>query len=252
VVFNGTSDFKILNTPAVFLFATEDGTISGWYSGLTTAEIAVNNSPGAVYKGLALASAGGANYLYAANFRAGTVDVFDKSFTAHSFGSGAFVDNTIPMGFAPFNVVNIGNSKLAVTYAKQDAAKHDDVAGPGNGYVDFYDTQGNLLSRLPHIVQLNSPWAVVVAPSTGFGGFGGDTLVGQFGSGAIVAFTPSGDLVGLIFDPAALQLRIEGLWGLGFGNGSGSGPATTLYFTAGVFGEEHGILGSITCCSTGP
>ena len=250
-VANTTTDFAIGGNATHFLFATEDGTIQGW-SGGTSTVIAVNNFPGAVYKGLALASAGGANYLYAANFRNGSVDVFDKTFTAHSFGSGAFVDNTLPMGYAPFNVVNIGNGQLAVTYALQDAAKHDDVAGPGHGYVDIYDTQGNLLSRLPHILYLNSPWAVVVAPATGFGGFSGDTLVGQFGSGAIVAFDPRGNLVGLVFDPAGLQLRINGLWGLGFGNGTGSGPTTTLYFTAGVFGEAHGILGNMTCCSTGP
>jgi uncharacterized protein (TIGR03118 family) len=136
-----------------------------------------------------------------------------------------------------------------VTYAKQDAAKHDEVRGPGNGYVDIYDTSGNLLMQLPHLVYLNSPWAVVIAPASGFGALGGDFLVGQFGSGAIVAYTPSGQFVGLLFDPAALQLRIEGLWGLGFGNGSGSGPTTTLYFTAGTFDEAHGLFGSITCCT---
>lgn len=249
IVFNSTSDFKISGNATHFLFATEDGTIQGWSSGTSTV-IAVNNFPGAVYKGLALASASGANYLYAANFRNGSVDVFDANFAPHSFGGSAFQDNTIPTGFAPFNVVNIGNEKLAVTFAKQDAAKHDDVRGPGNGYVDLFDTSGNLLMRLPHLTYLNSPWAVVVAPASGFGGFGGDILVGQFGSGAIVAYTPSGQFVGLLFNPAALQLQIESLWGLGFGNGSGSGPTTTLYFTAGAFEEAHGIFGSITCCSS--
>jgi uncharacterized protein (TIGR03118 family) len=250
-VFNGTSDFAIGGNATHFLFATEDGTIQGWASGSSTV-IAVNNFPNAVYKGLALASAGGANYLYVADFRGGAVAVFDKNFAPHSFGSGAFTDPNIPSGFAPFNVANIGGGHLAVTYAKQDAAKHDDVKGPGNGYVDIYDTSGNLVSRLPHLPYLNSPWAVVVAPASGFGGFSGDILVGQFGSGAIVAYTPGGMFVGLLFDPANLQLRVDGLWGLGFGNGMGSGPSTTLYFTAGVFGEAHGILGNITCCSQGP
>jgi uncharacterized protein (TIGR03118 family) len=248
IVLNGTSDFSIGGNPTHFLFATEDGTIQGWSSGTSTM-IAVNNNPGAVYKGLALASAGGANYLYVANFRGATVDVFDKSFAPHSFGAGTFVDNTIPSGFAPFNVVNIGNGKLVVTYAKQDADKHDDVAGLGNGYVDIYDTSGNLQMRLQHGLYLNSPWAVVVAPASGFGGFSGDFLIGQFGSGAILAYSPSGNFIGLVFNPAALQLQINGLWGLGFGNGSGSGPTTTLYFTAGAFGEAHGILGSMTCCT---
>ncbi|MGB8769705.1 MAG: TIGR03118 family protein [Candidatus Korobacteraceae bacterium] len=250
-VFNGTSDFKILGTPAHFLFATEDGTISGWYAG-TSAQIVVNNSPGAVYKGLALASAKGANYLYATNFRNNSVDVFDGAFAPHSFGSDAFVDSSIPSGFAPFGIANIGNGKLAVTFAKQDAAKHDDVAGPGNGYVDIFDTSGNLLMRLPHNYYLNSPWAVVVAPATGFGQFSGKILVGQFGSGAIAAFdATTGSFLSLLFDPNRLQLQLNGLWGLGFGNGGSAGPTNTLFFAAGVFGEAHGLFGSITVLTGG-
>ncbi len=244
-VFNSTSDFKIAGSSTHFLFATEDGTISGWSSG-TSAVIAVNNSPGAVYKGLALASADGANYLYAANFRNGSVDVFDATFNPHSFGGSAFQDSSIPAGFAPFNVANIGNGRLAVTFAKQDSAKHDDVAGPGNGYVDIFDTSGNLLMHLTHNSFLNSPWAVVVAPATGFGVFSGKLLVGQFGSGAIAAFdATTGSFSSLLLDPNTLQLQINGLWGLGFGNGGTAGPTTTLFFTAGVFGEAHGLFGSI-------
>ena len=246
-VYNGTTDFKIVGTPAHFLFAGEDGTISGWYTG-TTAQLVVNNSGSgnAVYKGIALASAGGANYLYVANFRNASVDVFDANFAPHSFGSGAFQDSSIPTGFAPFNVANIGGGKLAVTFAKQDAAKHDDVAGPGNGYLDIFDTSGNLVRRFQHSAFLNSPWAVVMAPATGFGGYSGDLLVGQFGSGAIVAYNPTtGNLAALLLDPNILQLRIDGLWGLGFGNGGSAGPTTTLFFTAGYFAEAHGIFGSI-------
>jgi uncharacterized protein (TIGR03118 family) len=243
-VFNGTTDFKISGSPANFIFVTEDGTISGWNGG-TTAHIVVNNNPGAVYKGVALAQSGSANYLYVANFRNGSVDAFDGSFAPHSFGPNAFKDSTIPSTFAPFNVANLGGGKLAVTFAKQDAAKHDDVAGPGNGYVDIFDTSGNLLSRIPHTIFLNSPWAVVMAPASGFGGFSGDILIGNFGSGAIVAYTPAGRLVGLLFDPNIIPLRIDGLWGLSFGNGGSAGPTTTLFFTAGVFGESHGLFGSI-------
>jgi uncharacterized protein (TIGR03118 family) len=250
-VANSTTDFSINGNATHFLFATEDGTVQGWSSGTSTV-IAVNNFPNAVYKGLAIGSAGGANYLYVADFRGAQVAVFDTNFAPHSFGSGAFTDPQIPSGFAPFNVYNMGGGKLVVTYAKQDSQKHDDVPGPGNGYVDVYDTSGNLLQRLPHLLYLNSPWAVAIAPATGFGGFGGDFLIGQFGSGAIVAITPGGKFVGLLFDPANLQLRIDGLWGLAFGNGMGSGPTTTLYFTAGPYGENHGILGTITCCTMGP
>ena len=251
LVANTTSDFSIGGNATHFLFDTEDGTIQGWSSGTTT-QIAVNKFPDAVYKGLAIGSAGGANYLYAANFRGGTVDVFDKNFNPHSFGSGAFTDPNLPSGYAPFNVANVGNGKLAVAYAKQDADKHDEIAGPGNGYVDIYDTSGNLLTRLAHTPYSNAPWAVVVAPASGFGGFGGDYLVGQFGSGVIAAYTPAGAFVGLLFNPANLQLQINGLWGIGFGNGMSSGPTTTLYFAAGYFDEAHGIFGSITCCSAGP
>lgn len=251
-VFNGTTDFKINGTPAHFVFATEDGTISGWYTG-TGANLVVNNSPGAVYKGIALASAGGANYLYVANFRNGSVDVFDGTFAGHSFGAGAFQDSIIPAGFAPFNVANIGGGRLAVTFAKQDAAKHDDVPGPGNGYVDIFDTSGNLLMRLPHSPYQNAPWAVVVAPAVGFGGFSGDILVGQFGSGAILAYNATnGNFAGILLDPNILQLKIDGLWGLGFGNGGAAGPTTTLFFTAGVFGETHGLFGSIIALPGGP
>lgn len=241
-----TTDFKIHNMATPFLFCTEDGTISGWYTG-TTAFIAVNhNGTGAVYKGLALGSAGGANYLYVANFNAGTVEVYDGTYAAHSFGSGAFVDSTIPAGYAPFNVQNIGNNRLAVTYAKQDAAKHDDVPGPGNGYIDIYDTMGNLQFRLQHVLYANSPWAVVVAPSN-FSGFSNDILVGNFGSGLITAYNASnGNWLGNMLNVASLPVQIDGLWGLAFGNGGSGGPTNTLFFTAGAFGEAHGFFGMIT------
>jgi len=243
-VFNGTSDFKILNTPAVFLFATADGTISGWYSGLTTAEIAVNNGSTAVYTGIALASAAGANYLYVANFEAATVEVYDKNFVAHSFGANAFQDTTIPPGFAPFNVQAIG-SKLVVTYAKQDASKHHDVPGVGNGYVDIYDTQGNLILRLAHNLYFNAPWGVAIAPAN-FSGFAGDLLIGNFGSGAIMLFNPTtGQWLGNMFDVNLLPLKIDGLWAIAFGNGGSGGPTNTLFFTAGVFSQAHGLFGSL-------
>ena len=247
IVFNGTSDFQLTTgNPARFIFATEDGTISGWNPAVdaTHAIIKVNNWPDAVYKGLALGSANGANYLYVANFRGGTVDVFDATFAPHSFGSGAFVDNTLPSGYAPFNVANI-NGNIIVTYALQDDQKHDDVPGAGHGYVDEYDSQGNLLMRFPHVFALNSPWAVVMAPAD-FGSFSGKLLVGNFGSGAIVGFDPvTGGFLSEMLDDSGLPIRLEGLWGLGFGNGANSGPVNTLYFTAGSFGESHGIFGTV-------
>ncbi len=247
IAFNGTSDFQLTTgNPATFLFVSEDGTVQGWNHSVnpTSSVIEVNNPASAVYKGLALASAGGANYLYAANFFAGTVDVFDTTFAPHSFGTNAFVDTTIPTGFAPFNIQLIGGN-LVVTYAKQDAEKHDDVAGPGNGYVDVFDTQGNLIRRLPHIVQMNSPWAIAQAPAN-FGAFSNDLLIGNFGSGSIMAFNATtGDFIGLFLDQSKLPMRIESLWALEFGNGGSAGPTNVLYYTAGTFSETYGTFGTI-------
>jgi len=248
IVFNSTSDFKINGNTPVFIFATEDGTLSGWNSG-TSAVIAVNNSGnGAVYKGLALGSAGGNNYLYVANFHNASVDVYDKNYSPHSFGAGTFTDPNLPSGYAPFNVANLGNGQIAVAYAKQDAEQHDDVPCTGCGYITIYDTSGNLMFRYQHVLYDNAPWAMVVAPQ-GFGGFGGDILVGMFGNGAIAIYTPAGNFVGVLFDPYSLNLSLNGLWGLGFGNGGSSGPKTTLYFAAGTFDEAHGTFGSIVALS---
>jgi len=247
IAFNGTNDFQLTpGNPAVFLFVSEDGTLQGWNHTVNPTEsvIEVNNFGTAVYKGLALASAGGANYLYATNFFAGTVEVYDTNFALHSFGSNAFVDSTIPSSFAPFNIQLIGGN-LIVTFAKQDAAKHDDQAGPGNGYVDIFDTQGNLIRRLPHIIQMNSPWAIVQAPA-GFGAFSNDLLIGNFGSGSIMAFDPnSGKFIGLVLDESKLPMRIDKLWALEFGNGGSAGPTTTLFYTAGTFDETYGEFGTI-------
>ncbi len=242
---SSTTDFKIHGFAAPFLFCTEDGTLSGWYTS-TIAFITVNNNNGAVYKGMAEASANGANYLYVANFHAGTVEVYNGTYAAHSFGPNAFVDSTIPSGYAPFNIQLIPGNKLVVTYAKQDAAKHDDVPGPGNGYVDVYDTSGNLQFRLAHNLFLNSPWGVVVVPQ-GFSGFAGDLLIGNFGSGLITAYNAStGAWIGNMLNVNDLPVQIDGLWALAFGNGGTGGPTTTLYFTAGPYGESHGIFGAIT------
>ncbi len=244
-IFNTTQDFKLANNnPAAFIVSTEDGTIQGWNGGTITT-IVVNGWPNAVYKGLALGSAGGANYIYAANFKAGTVDVFDKTFQPHSFGQNAFVDNTLPAGYAPFNVANI-NGKIIVSYALQDDEKHDDVAGIGHGYIDVYDSQGTLLQRLPHVYALNSPWAMVIAPNT-WAQLSGKLLVGQFGSGGIAAYDLANNLfVGVLQDDQGLPIRINGLWGLAFGNGASSGPKDTLYYAAGYFAEAHGLFGTIT------
>jgi uncharacterized protein (TIGR03118 family) len=228
-----------------FLFASEDGTFSGWRGALgTTAEILMSPDPANVYKGITDANIGGNLYAYLANFRTGSIDVFKGNPGAPNL-TGNFTDPNVPSGYAPFNVMNLGG-KIYVTYAKQDGAKHDDDPGPGNGIVDVYDVNGNLLH---HLVStggvLNSPWGLALAPA-GFGDLGGDLLVGNFGDGLIHAFNPtSGALLGTLTDTGGNQLMIDGLWGLSFGNGGQAGSTQTLFFTAGPDSEMHGLFGQL-------
>jgi uncharacterized protein (TIGR03118 family) len=193
---------------------------------------------------LALGNSGGTNYLYATDFHNGKVDVFGTNFSPATL-AGSFTDPNIPAGFAPFNIQNLGGN-LYVTYAKQDDDKEDDVRGEGNGFVDIYDTSGNLVTRLISNGPLNSPWGLTIAPAS-FGQFSGALLVGNFGNGAINAFTPTnGVLLGSLQDALGKPISIEGLWALTFGNGGMGGHPDVLYFTAGPADEEHGLFGSIT------
>src|SRR5581483_1903141 len=248
IAFNGGSGFM----GDRFVFATEDGTISGWQSG-TSATLRASSS-GAVYKGLAIANNGTGDFLYAANFSAGRIDVFNSSYQPVSL-SGNFSDPDIPAGFAPFDIKTIGG-KLYVTYALQDAAKEDDVPGPGNGFVNIFDANGHLEQRLivgdstGHTGPLNSPWGLALAPA-GFGAFGGDLLVGNFGDGRINAFNgTTGSFVGTVAPAHGGPLVNTGLWALSFGNGGMGGDPNALYFTAGIPGpgavEDHGLFGKIT------
>jgi uncharacterized protein (TIGR03118 family) len=274
MVFNGISSAFLVGprAPALFIFSTEDGTISGWNptspAGPNAAVLEVDNSTkvnpngttGAVYKGLAVATTGldfAPNpRLYATNFHAGTVDVFDTSFHQVNLGSSAFTDRKIPKGFAPFGIQAItvpgsSQSLLFVTYAKQDADKHDDVGGKGMGFVDAFDTNGKLIQRVASRGTLNSPWGIAMAPSN-FGKLSGELLVGNFGDGRINAFklsqgrshkiTSAGQLMNVRGKP----ITISGLWGLAFGNGAGAGPTNTLFFTAGPNGEADGLFGTLT------
>jgi uncharacterized protein (TIGR03118 family) len=257
IVFNGTSDFMVSSGgksgAAAFIFTTEDGTISGWSPAVnrTNAILEVDNSAsGAVYKGLALGSNANGNMLYATNFRAGTVDVFNTNYKPVNLGPNAFKDPMLPAGFAPFGIDNIGG-KLYVSYALQDSVKHDDVAGAGNGFIDVYDTNGNLLQHFASAGTLNSPWGMVLAPSN-FGMFSNDLLVGNFGNGLINAFNPTtGAFLGQLMGVNGNLVDINGLWGLAFGNGNGSGATNTLYFTAGLNGENDGLYGTLQASVTG-
>jgi len=258
VVFNGGTGFAVSNgtatAPARFIFATEEGTILGWSPAvaLTQAVVAVDNSAGgAVYKGLAIASTAAGDRLYAANFHAGTVDVFDAGF--HPVSAG-FSDVALPSGYAPFGIRNLGGT-IYVTYALQDADKKDDVAGVGHGFVNAFDTDGHLLRRVASRGRLNSPWGLALAPAD-FGQFGGNLLVGNFGDGHINAFDlerfeGSGELQerGQLHAADGSPIAIDGLWALAFGNGAGAGPTNALFFTAGPFDEEHGLFGKLVVTS---
>jgi uncharacterized protein (TIGR03118 family) len=244
-VFNGGSGFH----GDLFLFSTEDGTIAGWRGALgTTAELGADQSgAGAVFKGLALATNGSNSYLYATDFHNGTVDVFDSTFTKVTL-TGSFTDPSLPSGFAPFGIQASGG-KLYVTYAKQDAAKHDDVACPGCGFIDVFNTDGTFVQRLVSMGALNSPWGLALAPGN-FGKFSNDLLVGNFGDGTINAFDPTtGVQIGTLDGSNGMPLVNLGLWGLAFGNGAHGTTTNTLYFTAGIPGpdqiEDHGLFGSI-------
>jgi uncharacterized protein (TIGR03118 family) len=235
-VFNGTSSFN----GDLFLFAGENGAIYGWRGALgTTAEtlkLPSDPNTGDVYKGLALS---GTN-LIAANFRTGNLDVFKGSIGSLS----SFSDSTLPAGFAPFNVQNL-NGKIYVTFALQDSAKHDDMAGVGNGFVDVFDPTTGKFTRLISNGPLNSPWGLALAPPS-FGDFGNDLLVGNFGDGMINAFDPNtGALVGPLLGLNGQPLSIDGLWALTFGSGSATAPKSQLFFTAGPNGESDGVFGTI-------
>jgi uncharacterized protein (TIGR03118 family) len=240
-------------SPATFLFATEDGTISGWNSKAGTQSIiAVDeaNNPadgdeamgvGAVYKGLAIAQGANGPVLFAANFRHGTVDTYDQNFNLIN----SFTDPNLPKGFAPFNV-QVLDGKLFVTFAEQDAMKHDDVAGAGNGFVDEFNLNGTLVQRVASNGPLDSPWGLAIAPQS-FGRLAGDLLVGNFGDGTIDAFNlNTGQFQGALKGADGKPIVIGDLWAISPGNGGSGGSANTIYFTAGVKDEAQGVFGSIT------
>ncbi|MCU1430749.1 MAG: hypothetical protein JWL83_4749 [Actinomycetia bacterium] len=253
-VFNPTKDFFVhsgtAKAAALFIFATESGSIVGWAptvpagTGPSTMSEVARTVPGAAYKGLAISHSTMGNFLYATNFATGAVDVFDHSYKPVHM-PGAFVDHNIPAGYRPFGIENIGG-RIYVTYALRNPATGDDVKGPGNGFVDVFDPAGHLLKRLASHGTLNAPWGLALAPSN-FGQFPGALLVGNFGDGRISAYNPQTNaFLGQLHDSGgAHALAIDGLWGLKFGNGT-AGTTNSLLFSAGPSEEAHGLVGAIT------
>jgi uncharacterized protein (TIGR03118 family) len=243
IVFNsgiGAGNFD----KAPFLFDTESGTIAAWAGG-TTATIAAIGDAGSVYKGLGINNSG--SMIFAANFTKGRIDVYDSSFHPLTL-PGAFADPNLPAGYAPFNIQNI-NGSLYVTYAASNGSK-DEIDGAHLGIVDVYSASGAFQTRLITGGVLNAPWGLALAPSTGFGAFSGDLLVGNFGDGTINAFNAlTGAYAGTLDDASGNPISIDGLWGLSFGNGTNNQGTDTLFFNAGIAGpgatEDHGLFGAI-------
>ena len=243
---------------ANFLFASETGNITGWdpnapVAGSTTAVNAVS-MPGHVYKGLAYANNGSANFIYAADFANNHIDVFDKNFALQPAANFPFSDPTIPAGYAPFNIQNLGGS-LYVMYAQADPMHaNEELAGVGLGLVRKFTTNGvrdltfgiNDVSSNPSS-QLNAPWGATIAPAT-FGIFGGALIIGNFGEGnpSLHAYNPTtGAFLGTLQNEDGEGIEIDELWALQFGNGGAGGDPNTLYFTAGTAEEEHGLFGKL-------
>jgi uncharacterized protein (TIGR03118 family) len=250
-VFNNTSGFVLPGTAinpnptkASFIFATEDGAISAWNGAQGTAAVRMADLADASFKGLAIGSAGGADYLYATDFANGVVRVYDTGF-ALSAVSGNFTDPNLPGGYVPFGIRNLGGN-IYVTYAHSSGGGDEDH-GAGLGLVDVFDTSGNFIARVASTGGvLDAPWGLALAPSD-FGVFGGDLLVGNFGDGTINAYDPlTFAFEGQLLDGEGNPIAIDGLWDLGFGNGVNAGPKNRLFFTSGPDDEANGLFGFIT------
>lgn len=260
-VYNGSGGFLITTSKgqetALFMFDGEGGTIAAWAqdsgaTAVTAYDDGVDNgTEHAVYKGLALGTVGGANFLYATDLHNNKIDVFDTTFAKPAAMQGKFVDPTMPAGFVPFGITAL-NKQLYVTYAMRDPALHDEVTGAGMGYVDVYDFSGNFVSRFASAGALNAPWGIAPAPA-GFGTFEGDLLIGNFGDGTINVFAPNGTSLatskGPLTDATGATVAIPGLWSLVFGNGDADKPVTTLFYTAGFADQTDGVFGSIAVSS---
>jgi uncharacterized protein (TIGR03118 family) len=241
-LFDGSGSFN----GDIFIFASEDGTISGWRNSLgTSAEVLVPGGS-AVYKGIAMVTTSNGPTLLAANFSNGTLDAYDTNLNLF----GQFKDTQAPSDYAPFNVQVLAGA-VFVTFAKQDSAKHDDVAGPGNGLIDIFDPMKLRFHRFAtgtdaggRLRQINSPWGLALSPAD-FGRNADQLLVGNFGSGTIMAFDAEGEFQGLLRAEHGGPIVIDGLWGLRVGNGGRGGRPSTVYFSAGPNDEGDGLFGAL-------
>jgi uncharacterized protein (TIGR03118 family) len=253
IIANATGGFLVQGKVPSFIFVTADGALSAWASAVSAAQAQLmvdNSASGAAYFGLAISATttNAAPLLYAANFASGNIDIFDTNYKPVSM-PGAFVDASVPAGYAPFNIQNLGG-KLYVMYAKQNAPKNFAVSGAGLGYVAIFDLSGNLIKHLASNGPLNAPWGVAIAPST-FGAFANDVLIGNFGDGTINAFDPNtGAALGPMQDQNGYIISFPGLWGLILGNGGSGGDANAIYLIAGGAAQKHGILASLQASPT--
>ena len=263
-VYNGAGGFLITTgagkESALFIFDGEGGTIAAWAndSGATAVTVyddgVTNGANHAVYKGLALGTVNGSQFLYATDLHNNKVDVFDTNFALPAGMQGKFIDPQIPAGFVPFGITAL-NGQLYVSYTQQDAAKHDETTGAGLGYVDLFDFSGNFVSRFASAGVLNAPWGMALAPA-GFGSLAGDVLIGNFGDGTINIFAPNGTALATSMGPLTVTnggtITIPGLWSLVFGNGDADKPLTTLFYTAGFADQTDGVFGSIAVSTATP
>jgi uncharacterized protein (TIGR03118 family) len=249
IVFYGGPGFVVsqggLSGPSRFIFASEDGGISGWAPNVNpTNAIRVVSNSGPIYKGLAIGADGTRALLYAADFHQAKVDVFDSSFAPVTLPGTPFRDPHLPSGYAPFGIQAI-NGDIYVTFAKQDEDQEEEEIGAGLGFVSVFEPNGRFIRRVASRGALNAPWGLALAPAS-FGQFANRLLVGNFGDGTINAYDlASGKHEGQLKGKDHQPIRIDGLWGLAFGNGLNSQPINTLFFTAGPEDEEHGLYGRL-------
>lgn len=251
IVFNGSTDFKVTQNGVTgaspFIFVGEAGTVSGWSPAVnrTNSVTVVDTAGAAVYKGLAIASANGANFIYATDFRNSRIDVYNATWQKVTLPGGSFVDPNLPAGYAPFGIQAAGN-RIYVSYVQRNAAGTEEVKGAGLGVIDAYDANGAFIGRIASGGALNAPWGMALAPA-GFGDFSNSLLVANFGDGKINAYnTATGAFMGTLNRAANTPIVIEGLWGIAFGNGVQAQPANVLFYTAGPGDETHGQYGRIT------